>query len=144
MAVGLSSGAQEALRSKGFGWLPQWITPLVQWGKAWDREVPMIPDPATGTHSSRTRIQKDGWELTLANIYSIRRGRIDDPAGMIQDATSGWSLGLHLKNLAGFSYDRATVPQSVFLRPVHRKAFTFYVNPLGAWSALRKSRTRQN
>jgi len=138
VSLGLSSGAQEALGSRGFGWLPAWITPLVSWGKAWDKEVPMIFDPATRGHQVGTRIEKSGWELTLANIYSIRRGRIDDPVGTVQGTTSGWSLGLHLKDLAGFSYDRATVPQSKFLGPVHRKAITFYVNPIEAWSAVHR------
>ncbi len=137
LALDLPSGAHEALRSRGLGWLPAWITPLVQWGKAWDREVPMIRDETTGAHMSGTRVEKSGWEITIANIYSIRRGRIDDPDGTIHGKTSGWSVGLHLGNLMGLSYDRATIPQSVFLGPVHRKALSFYIDPIQTAAALR-------
>jgi len=68
---------------------------------------------------------------------SFRGGKIDDPAGTIQGHTSGWGIGLHLKDVAGFSYDEATIPQSVYLGPVHRKALTFHFDPIKAWSLLR-------
>ncbi len=140
VAVALPSSAQKALESEGLGWLPAWITPFVSWGKVWDKETPMILDRAAGTGQTGTRVQKKGWELTLANIYTIRRGWIDDPAGTIQGKTTGWGLGLHVKNLAGFSYDEATVPQSIYLGRVHRKSFTLYANPIEAWGAVHHRR----
>ncbi len=140
VALGLSSGAQQALRERGLGWLPAWISPLISWGKAWDRELPMIRDPTTGDRLLGSEIKDSGWELTLANIYSIRRGWIDDRVGTVVGGTSGWSLGLQLRDWMGFSYDRATVPQSIYLKPVHRKAFTVYVDPIKAWAAVRQIR----
>ena len=142
-AVGLSPLTRRALERRGMGWLPNWISPVVQWGKAWDREVPMILDAATDAHVTGSTIKDEGWELTFLNIYSIRRGRMEDPEGLVIGNTSGWSLGLQFKDIAGFSYDEATVPQSLFLRPVHRKAATFFVNPIRLWSVLRNRQPRQ-
>ena len=97
----------------------------------------MIRDKTTDAHVLGTEIKDTGWELTFANIYSIRRGRIEDPEGEIVGPTSGWSLGLQVRDLAGFSYDRATVPQSIYLGPVDRKAMTFFINPVRVWAALK-------
>ncbi len=138
VAFSFPTRAEEALRSRNLGWLPAWVTPLLAWGKAWDKEVPMILDPAAG-HVRGVRAEKSGWEMTIANIYSIRRGRIEDPAAFTEGRTSGYSLGLHLKNVAGICYDRATIPQAGFLGPVHRKALTLYVNPV---TLLAKARGR--
>jgi len=138
-AIGLSPLTRRALERRGLGWLPDWISPLVQWGRAWDRDLPMILDPDTDAHVTGSTIKNEGWEVTFANIYSIRRGRVEDPDGQIVGSTSGWSLGVQFMDVAGFSYDEATVPQSIFLGPVHRKASTFFVNPIRLWSALRRS-----
>ena len=64
---------------------------------------------------------------------------MDDPAGTVEGHTSGWGIALHVKDAFGFSYDRATYPQSIFLGPIHRKAATFYVDPIRAWELLRGS-----
>jgi hypothetical protein len=142
VALDIPSSAQDALAQRGLGWLPAWTTPLVSWGKAWDKELPMILDPATGSHLPGTEVEYSGWELTVANIYSIRKGWVDDPAGTVQGPTTGWGLGLHLKNIAGFSYDHATVPQSKYLTArVDRKSVSFYVSPLEAWRSLHPGRT---
>ena len=140
-ALDLPSAAHLAMQRHGLGWLPEWITPLIQAGKAWDREQPMILDPTTGSHVTGSTIKDDGWEVTFANIYSIRRGRVEDPDDLIVGKTSGWSVGLRWGDLAGFSYDEATVPQSIFLDPVHRKAVSFFFDPFRAWSKLRSRGT---
>jgi len=139
VAFSFPKRAEDALRARRLGWLPSWVTPLLVWGKAWDREVPMVLDPASG-HLRGERAEKSGWEMTIANIYSIRRGRIEDPAAFTEGRTSGYSLGLHLKNVAGICYDRATIPQAGFLAPAHRKALTLYVNPV---TLMAKARGRK-
>jgi len=126
----------ERVRSHRYGWLVDVISPLLSVGRTGTKQLPMVPDATTGGLRSGTRIERSGWEITLANIYSLRGGKIDDPAGMIQGHSSGWGIGVHLKDLAGFSYDRATIPQSIYLRPVHRKALSFYLNPLRAWDMV--------
>jgi len=128
---------KERIRSDRFGWFLDLLTPLFSAGVTSSRQLPLIPDAASGGLRAGTRIENSGWEITVANVYSFRGGKIDDPAGRIQGHTSGWGIGLHLKDVAGFSYDKATIPQSVYLRPVHRKALTFHFNPIKAWSLLR-------
>ena len=128
---------RENIRAHRLGWLTDMISPLISVGRTGSKQLPLIPDATTGGLRSGTRIRNSGWEVTLANIYSFRGGKIDDPAGTIQGETSGWGIGLHLKDVAGFNYDRATIPQSIYLGPVHRKALSFYFNPLRAWDLVR-------
>jgi hypothetical protein len=125
------------IRSGQNGWLIDLVAPLVSAGKTGSKEVPLIPDTVNGGLRSGTRIRNSGWEITLLNIYSFRGGKIDDPEGTVQGKTSGWGVGLRLRDLAGFSYDRATVPQAFGLARVHRKALRFYVNPIEVWSQFR-------
>ena len=122
------------------GWLLGCVTPLFSVGTTHDKAVPLIWDPAAGAHRAGERIRYSGWEVTIANIYSIRGGKIDDPAGTVQGHTSGWGIALHVKNAVGFSYDRATVTQSIYLERVHRKAASFYFDPIRAWELLRRPR----
>ena len=96
----------------------------------------MVLNPATGALDSGGRFVNSGWELTLANIYSIRRGHVEDPTGTISGDTSGWSVGLHFKDALGFSYDHAEVPQSIYLDRITRKALNLYFDPLKAWAVL--------
>ena len=128
---------RENIRAHRLGWLTDMISPLISVGRTGSKQLPLIPDATTGGLRSGTRIRNSGWEVTLANIYSFRGGKIDDPVGTIQGETSGWGIGLHLKDVAGFNYDRATIPQSIYLGPVHRKALSFYFNPLRAWDLVR-------
>jgi len=131
---------KDDIRSQRFGWVIDVLSPLVSAGITRSKQLPLIQN-ASGGLTAGERIENSGWEITIANIYSVRGGKIDDPAGTIQGHTSGWGLGLHLKDAAGFSYDRATVPQSIYLGPVHRKALTFYFNPIRAWQYIRGTRT---
>jgi hypothetical protein len=78
--------------------------------------------------------------VTFANIYSIRGGKVDDRAGMVEGHTSGWGIGLHVKEAFGFSYDRATYPEASPLAQIHRKAATFYVDPVRVWGLFRGSK----
>jgi hypothetical protein len=128
---------RQEIRSGRNGWLIDLVTPLVSAGKTGSKQVPLAPDPVNGGLRSGTRIESSGWEITLLNIYSFRGGRIDDPQETVQGKTSGWGIGLRLKDLAGFSYDRAKVPQAMGLVRVHRKALRFYINPIEVWSQFR-------
>jgi hypothetical protein len=140
LALDLPAKTRDRLKSRRFGWLLDCITPILSVGKTGQKDVPMVLDTATDAHRTGTRVENSGWELTLANIYSIRGGRIDDPAGTVQGHTSGWGVGLHVRDLLGFSYDRADVPQSVYLGRVKRKSLTFYFDPVRAWELLRPGR----
>jgi len=143
-AAALPSSAERWLEGSHLGWLTRWFSPLVGWGKAWDRQLPLILDPGTGFHERGTIVKNSGWEVTIANVYTIRRGWVEDRESTIVGQTSGWSLGLQSADLGGFSYDQATVPQSIYLGPVTRKSFSVFVNPIGAWRALRHAGREPN
>ncbi len=140
-ALGFPGVARDALDGAGLGWLPASLTPLVSWGRAWEGEVEMIKDPATGDYIKGPEARYDGWEVTIANIYTYRQGHIEDPAGSLFGDTKGWSLGVHLKDLGGFSYEEATEPPTIyFTKTIHRKGFSVFVDPVKAWRAIRGSR----
>jgi hypothetical protein len=140
MALDVPDRVQERAESGKLGWLLSCVSPLLSVGTTHDRVVPMIWDATAGANQAGDRINYSGWEVTFANIYSIRGGKVDDPAGMVEGHTSGWGIALHLKDAFGFSYDRATYPQASPLARIHRKAATFYLDPVRAWELLRGSR----
>jgi hypothetical protein len=137
LALDVPARTHREAESGKLGWLLGCVTPLISVGTTHDKAVPLIWDPAAGAHRAGTRVEHSGWEVTIANIYSFRGGKIDDPAGTVQGKTTGWGIALHVKDAVGFSYDRATFPQSIYLKHVHRKAAAFYFDPVRAWGLLR-------
>jgi hypothetical protein len=140
LAVGLPGVVNDRLSSAGMGWLAKMITPFISWGKAWDRSTPSRRDPGTGQRLTQGEVKLSGWELTLCNVFTIRRGRTDDPSDVergIHGPSSGWGIGLRSAQLGGFRYDRATGPTSEDLDwEIESKAFNVWINPLGVWRAL--------
>ncbi|HZI89683.1 MAG TPA: hypothetical protein VFD83_04440, partial [Candidatus Polarisedimenticolia bacterium] len=139
-AIDLPRWRKEALRSRKRGWLLDVVSPVLSIGKSGTKQVPLLPDDMQGLVLAGDRIRNSGSEITIANIYSIRRGKIDDPSANIQGKTKGWGIGLHLKDIAAFSYDRATVPQAFGLRPVKRKAISLTIQPLEAWKRVHREK----
>jgi hypothetical protein len=131
-AVGMPSGLRRFLEDHGFGILADSFAPLLSWGKAWDR----LNYTVEGWRGITSEYEHSGWELTVAGIYSVRRGRVDEPDQGIHGGTTGWSLGFSLANFGGFRYDRATVPQNTMLERVERNGYTVYVDPIELWRAL--------
>jgi hypothetical protein len=138
LALDVPARTHSEAGSGTLGWVLGCVTPLLSVGSTHDRAVPLIWDAATGGYRAGERIKHSGWEVTIANIYSIRGGRVDDPAGTVHGHTSGWGIALHVKDAVGFSYDAATVPQSIYLDRVHRKAASFFIDPVRAWGLLRR------
>lgn len=136
-AVGFPGAAEEYLDEHGLGLVAESLTPLLSFGQAWDRLLPSVPDPDSRDRFQDTEIEQSGWELTICNVFSIRRGRMDEPSGDIHGDTSGWSLGFRFADIGGFRYDRATIPQSTVLGNVERKGYTFFVDPVELWRLLR-------
>src|SRR6267142_1195396 len=118
------------LRAGRSGWALDFVTPLVSWTTAWDRIIPTVRDLNTGQRIEKTRAVRTGWELTVANIFSIRRGRVDDPGAANHGSASGWGLGLNWGEAAGVRFDRAKAPQSDYLEALDRDGFTAYVDPI--------------
>ena len=76
-----------------------------------------------------------GFELTVANLYTFRRGHYEDLSGDIDGDTWGWGVGLPLGKLGGARYDDAHNPQAQHsgLGAVHRSQFTAWVDPVAVW-----------
>lgn len=145
VAMGMPSALEETMEGNGAGWFSRLITPLVSFGKAWDRTQYSFPGPYLDFRSGepvervdyRSQVMEEsGWELTLGNIYTVRRGRIDDPEGSIHGDTEGWGLGFRYGDIVGFRYDEATIPQYVELDRVKRISRTFYFSPLALYRSL--------
>ncbi len=69
---------------------------------------------------SKEMTHRSGFELRLANIFSLRYGKIDDKAGHIVDNTRGWGIGFEELLPFGFRLDYAEVPQADGLPTVDR------------------------
>ena len=138
-AVGFPGVLNDRLNSAGMGWLADMLTPLVSWGKAWDRTTASMVNSETGGRVTEGEIELSGWELTLGNVFTIRRGRIDEPSDFyypLHGETTGWGVGFESR-FGGLRYDRATVPQEADLGALHPKAFDVWINPLAVVRALR-------
>jgi hypothetical protein len=77
----------------------------------------------------------DGWEVTLANVYSWRTGHYHDVLGQIDGDTRGWSVGLPIAGLGGVRYDFARLPaaQDTGLPDLERHAVTAWIDALEVW-----------
>jgi hypothetical protein len=140
LALGFPGVLDDRLDSANMGWLADWFTPLISWGKAWDRTTTSKVSSEPGQRVTEGEYELSGWELTFANVFTIRRGRIDAPADMeygLHDVTSGWSIGLHFAQFGGFRYDRATVPRPADFGDIYPRGFSVWVHPLAVRRALR-------
>ena len=108
-ALGLPPAARKTLDGAGLGFLAEGLAPLIQFGVARDRNHVEWPN-WNGRDRSQRDIRDKGWELTVANVFTLRRGHIEDRDGDIIDDTSGWGLGLQVGRFGGFRYDHAVVP----------------------------------
>jgi len=128
------------LEDDHLAWLDQTLSPLLSFGAAWDQVTfnSEIVDPSGAVSVRESEIEHTGWELSLLNIVTIRRGHISDPDGSIDGPTTGWSAGLTYAGVLGFRYDEATVPQATdpftgqHLANVHRSAWTIFMDPIEA------------
>lgn len=115
----------------------QALTPFVSFGKAWDRVQDETRQPDTGELVVGRTVRYEGHEVTIANLYTIRRGRVEDIDGGIMGRTKGWGASLRLGDVASIRYDEATVPQYVELARVHRKSYSLSLNALALRDLLR-------
>lgn len=140
LALGFPGVLDDRLNSANMGWLADWLTPLISWGKAWDRTTASRVSSEPGQRVTEGEYELSGWELTFANVFTIRRGRIDAPTDMeygLHGVTSGWSIGLRFAQFGGFRYDRATVPRVADFGDIYPRGFSVWVHPLAVRRALR-------
>jgi hypothetical protein len=103
--------------------------PLVAVGFASDRDVCADARDYKATHG--------GYEITIANVFSIRRGHRTDHLADIDGPTRGWGLGIPLGPWAGFRYDKGTTPQITTLPDVTRRGWTVWCDAVRVWRDLR-------
>jgi hypothetical protein len=92
-------------------------------------------DAGEGTSAYET----DGWgyELALANVVAIRRGRYVDRVGDIDGTTSGWSVGLPIGRWGALRYEQASFPQAEGLdEDLTRRAVTAWLDPVAIWRSF--------
>ncbi len=109
VAVGLPTSIDESLRSRRLGWLADAMVPAIQFGRVdgtTEVRTPQADDPEIRDQD----IDGDGWELTLLNVFSIRRGHVDDGGLAIEGDTEGWGVRLPLGPYGHVQYDSATLP----------------------------------
>ncbi len=138
LAVGLPAPLDEALDGHRLDWLRRAITPLMSFGYTAERLTESAP---RNNHGGRYRSKADfdGWELMLGNVWTIRRGHVDDPEGTVIGNTEGWGLGLRFSDVAGFRYDRANIPQSIHLKhDVTREGFEAWFDAVALWRAAKR------
>ena len=83
---------------------------LVSLSAAYGEEASLVDDSWEG---------QDGWEVRILDVFSYRRGSIDDPRGKIQDTTEGWGVSL----FGYLGYDHAEIPQAVGLPRVTKESW---------------------
>ncbi len=104
--------------------------PLMAWVIARDHEVD-VDTPAYEVHHQ-------GYEITIANVYTLRRGHWTDRLGDIDGPTSGWGLGIPVGPWGGFRYDKGTMPQAEDsgLPDVTREGWTVWCDAVRVWRDL--------
>jgi hypothetical protein len=108
-------------------WLWDGLHPLLSVGHADDHSKIAAPYPYSSYETDG-----DGWEVTVANLYSWRTGHYEDLVGQIDGNTSGWSVGLPIGGIGGVRYDSARIPQAMDsgLPDVERHAVTAWIDAL--------------
>ena len=114
-------------------WWSAALTPLISVATAYDRE-----SVAAGDGPVQYHVEHRGFEVALANIVWVRRGRYIDKVGGINGKTDGWGVGFQ-SEFGSFRYDQGKVPQAneANLPKVRRRGFTVVLQPLAIARALR-------
>ena len=71
-----------------------------------------------------------GAELTLANLLSLRIGRVQDPNSEIHAASFGVGIAYRFKNVGGIRYDWASYPNEGDILNTSRNGVSAFFNPL--------------
>jgi hypothetical protein len=86
-------------------WIWQGLRPLLSVGYARDHAE-------IGVDANTYETDGNGWEVTFANLFSLRGGHYQDLEGGIDGDTRGWGVNLPLGKVAGARYDEGRRPQA--------------------------------
>jgi hypothetical protein len=132
--TGFPPSLRKAFQSVHMGWLADSLTPLVSFGYAeqliepgvmWNDEI----GESEYTHDTSGLYDEEswGWELSVANIWHLRKGHRKTWSGIDGD-TEGHGIGFQLGSLGGVRWDKATVPQVTGFSDVERESWTVWIN----------------
>lgn len=108
------------------------LSPLLSFGSAWDHATWSTQALTADAAFTSTVVEHSGWELTLANILSLRGGRIIDHGLGSEAATRGATVAVPVSRYGGVRWDHAATPTllpGATGRIVHRNAVTVWVAP---------------
>jgi hypothetical protein len=139
LATGVTGALRDGLRAERWGWLADALTPLLAWGITEDRALPGIRWDDAGSDYVYEKADKgeerkySGWELSLANLFHLRRGHLSRPPADVDGDTSGWGLGFHFGRYGSIRYDEATIPQPRGLPDVERRSWSLVIDVQAIW-----------
>ncbi len=113
-------------------WLWSGMHPLLSLGFATDHAKIGVPGSEYTTDGY-------GFEVSLANVFTLRNGRYEDLFGAIEGDTDGWGVGLPIGQVAGIRYDHAKFPQSKNsgLGDIKRNSVSAWIDAVRVWRHLR-------
>ena len=134
VSVSVPESVERGWRARHRWWMADAFLPLFSFGATWESSK-YRPD---GSAPVSSKVTRSGWEATIANFFTLRRGHIDDPVGTVVGDTWGWGMGLDVAHVAGVRYDRASVPQSKYLKErVVRNGLVVFFDPIETWKRCR-------
>jgi hypothetical protein len=108
------------------GTIREAVGPLVEFGFS-------VENVSIGA-GDRRDYETRGWgmEITVARVFSLRRGHYTDRTGGIDGETTGWSAGIPLGRFGGVLYQKATFPQASDsgLADLERDAWVAWIEPM--------------
>jgi len=141
--VGFTRGLHEQRRGSVTGFFLTVIDPVFSFTRTYQNIEPgTVYDGEAETwryehDTSDVRDEKyHGWEMGFANIYFMRRGRVEVMSGEVDGETRGGGWNLQAGRYGGFRKDWATVPQTQGLPTVRRKTWTIWVDPVAIVDTL--------
>lgn len=114
-------------------WIWEGLHPLLSVGRVVDQAEIGVSPFTYDTDS-------DGWEITIANVFSWRTGHYEDLVGDISDDTGGWGVGIPFGHWGGVRYDFAHIPQArgADLPDVEKRSVSGWVDALRLWRTWRQ------
>jgi hypothetical protein len=149
LALDPSVRLQSRLDAHGAGWLSRFLGPALSIAAAWDNVRYSTRDPETRVRTETSRSTNSGCEISLLNVFTYRFGSYGETGNAAHVHTAGWSLGLAYRDLAGFRYDRASVPMPVLESTGEHfpdrpgKAFNVFVDPIRLLGELYRYNSRR-
>lgn len=137
VSLGCSRDESLSWRDGQLGWILDFISPSATLGYARDWIVPSRQDPSTAVTATGPTVNRSGWEITLADVFSYRWGRIEDPDAGVNGSTSGFGVGVGYRRTCGIRYDWATVPRQTGSSSTRQEGIMVYLDPLAVWRGLR-------